>query len=72
MLHEDLNDAECRDVARDQEFWTFGLSRDGMLFVPSLPHVAAACQATYTVPWSELKPFLNETGRAGLARLRGG
>ena len=65
-------DAECRDVARDQEFWTFGLSRDGMLFVPSLPHVAAACQATYTVPWSELKPFLNETGRAGLARLRGG
>lgn len=64
-------EAECREAARDQEFWTFGLSREGMLFVPSLPHVIAACQATYTVAWSELAPFLNETGRTGLARLRG-
>jgi hypothetical protein len=64
-------EAECRDAARDQEFWTFGLSREGMLFVPSLPHVAAACQATYTVPWAEVEPFLNDAGRAGLARLRG-
>ena len=52
-------------------FWTFGLGREGMLFVPSLPHVIAACQATYRVSWSELAPFLSETGRAGLARLRG-
>jgi hypothetical protein len=65
-------DAECREAAREQEFWTFGLSREGMLFVPSLPHVIAACQATYTVPWSELTPLLSETGRAGLARLLGG
>jgi hypothetical protein len=65
-------EAECREAAREQEFWTFGLSREGMLFVPSLPHVIAACQATYTVPWSELAPLLNETGRAGLVRLRGG
>lgn len=65
-------EAECREVAREQEFWTFGLSREGMLFVPSLPHVVAACQATYTVRWGELEPFLSETGRAGLTRLRGG
>ena len=43
-----------------------------MLFVPSLPRVVAACQATYTVRWGELEPFLSETGRAGLTRLRGG
>jgi hypothetical protein len=64
-------EAECREAASDQEFWTFGLSRVGMLFVPSLPHVIAACQATYTVPWPELESFLNEAGRAGLARLLG-
>jgi hypothetical protein len=69
---DESDEAECREAAREQEFWTFGLSREGMLFVPSLPHVIAACQATYTVPWPEVAPFLNETGRAGLARLRGG
>ena len=69
---DESDEAECREAAREQEFWTFGLSREGMLFVPSLPHVIAACQATYTVPWTDLAPFLNQAGRAGLARLRGG
>jgi hypothetical protein len=69
---DESHEAECREIARSQEFWTFGLSREGMLFVPSLPHVVKACLTTYTVPWSDLAPFLNETGRAGLARLRGG
>jgi hypothetical protein len=63
---------DCRDLAFEQEFWTLGLSRSGMLFVPSMPHVAAACAETFTVPWDDLAPFLNGEGRAGLERLRGG
>jgi hypothetical protein len=62
-------EAECREVAEEQEFWTLGLSREGMLFVPSVPHVALPCMATFTVPWSDLRPYLSAEGRAGLARL---
>ena len=63
---------DCRELAREEEFWTFGLGREGMLFVPSVPHVAAVCMTTFTVPWTELEPLLSDEGRAGLARLRGG
>jgi hypothetical protein len=70
FTEEEGLDEECRDVAESQEFWTLGVSRDGMLFVPSVPHVATVCMATYTVPWRELTPFLSAEGRAGVARLR--
>lgn len=60
---------DCRDLALDEEFWTLGLSRGGMLFVPSMPHVAAPCAATFTVPWADLAPFLNLEGTEGVARL---
>ena len=64
-------DEECRQVSEDTEFWTFGFRREGMMFVPSVPHVATPCMGTFTVPWSELAPYLSAEGRAGLARLRG-
>ena len=65
-------DQSCLELVEGQEFWTFGLSRQGMLFVPSVPHVAGPCMATFEVPWPKLEPFLSDEGRAGLARLRGG
>ena len=65
-------DAECLEVAEEQEFWTFGFRREGMLFVPSVPHVATPCMGTFIVPWSELMPYLSAEGRAGVARLNGG
>jgi hypothetical protein len=65
-------DEECRDVAEETELWTFGFRREGMMFVPSVPHVATPCMGTYTVPWDELAPYLSAQGRIGLTRLRGG
>ena len=65
-------DAECLEVAEEQEFWTFGFRREGMIFVPSVPHVATPCMGTFIVPWSELVPYLSAEGRAGVARLNGG
>ena len=61
---------DCLELARDEEFWILGLSRSGMLFVPTVPHVATPCAETFTVPWDALAPFLNAEGREGLARLR--
>ncbi len=62
--------AECGDVIADQGFWSLGLDRDGLLFVPNVPHVAGLCRATFLVPWDELEPFLSDAGRAGAARVR--
>jgi hypothetical protein len=60
---------DCRELVLGEEFWTLGLSRSGMLFVPVVPHVAGPCAETFTVPWDALAPFLDADGRAGLARL---
>lgn len=37
--------------------------------MPIVPHVLGPCRAVFAVPWVELAPFLNEEGRAGVARL---
>jgi len=60
---------ECRDALSTWS-WRFGLSRAGLLAVPVVPHAYGPCRATFTVPWEELDPFLNDEGQAGLARLR--
>lgn len=59
---------ECRDSVGSWS-WRFGLSREGLLAVPIVPHVLGPCRAVFTVPWVELAAFLNEEGRAGVARL---
>lgn len=34
-------EATCKDAIEQQEFWSIGLAREGMLFDPQLPHVIA-------------------------------
>lgn len=63
-------DPECADAALEQGYWRMGLSADGLLVSPSFPHVAAACEEWLTVPWSQLRPYLSDKGKAQLARLR--
>lgn len=60
---------ECREALNTWS-WRFGLSSAGLLAVPVVPHAYGPCRATFTVPWEELGPFLNDAGKAGLARLR--
>jgi hypothetical protein len=62
-------DADCGDVVRDANFWNIGLSRSGLVFAPSLPHVAQACGEEFTVPFARLRPFLTEEGAANLLAL---
>lgn len=61
---------ECREAVSDQEYWTLGLSEGGLLLTPDLPHALTACEASITVPWSDLDPYLSDEGRAGRARMR--
>ena len=60
--------SECRDALSSWS-WRFGLSRAGLLAVPVVPHVLGPCRATFTVPWEDLGPFLNDEGKEGVARL---
>ncbi|MFN4113870.1 MAG: hypothetical protein ACK4GD_08015 [Sphingomonadaceae bacterium] len=64
------SDAECRDAAREQDFWRFGLSADGFNLTPDFPHVLTACEETATVPWPEIEPYLSDEGKAARARMR--
>lgn len=50
--------------------WDIGLTREGPVFVPQLPHVIFACTEEVVVPWSKARPFLSAAGRAVEASLR--
>ncbi|MEP3420468.1 MAG: hypothetical protein ABJN35_01925 [Erythrobacter sp.] len=53
---------ECHHVPASGMGWTLGLAKDGVVFIPQLPHVIFACTAAVTIPWDELDPFLSEAG----------
>ncbi len=65
-------DQECRELAAENEYWSLGLARDGLVFRPDFPHAMTPCEEPVTVGWQALAPFLDAEGRAGLARLREG
>lgn len=62
--------AECRDVVRDSEFWNIGLTRTGFVFSPDLPHVVQACGDELTVTFARIRPWLTPAGQAAVAALR--
>jgi hypothetical protein len=58
---------ECKEVAGESNYWDLRLSRDGMVFTPSMPHVLTACEEPVTVPYTELAPLLTERGKKKIA-----
>ena len=50
--------------------WQIGLTREGPVFVPQLPHVIFACTEEVVLPWAEARPFLSAEGRAVMESLR--
>jgi hypothetical protein len=50
--------------------WQIGLTREGPVFVPQLPHVIFACTEEIVLPWAEAGPFLSAEGRAVMDSLR--
>ncbi|MGN6357694.1 MAG: hypothetical protein ACTHLU_09475 [Novosphingobium sp.] len=62
-------DADCREAVSDEDYWEIALTRRGLAFTPSLPHVVQACEDAAVVPFADLAPFLSPAGRTGIARL---
>lgn len=62
---------ECDEVVRSAEYWNIGLTREGLVFSPSLPHVVQACWEEFPVPFARVQSFLTEEGAAALAALQG-
>ncbi|PLK25169.1 hypothetical protein C0V72_02435 [Porphyrobacter sp. TH134] len=50
--------------------WQIGLTREGPVFVPQLPHVIFACTEEVVIPWKAARPFLSAEGRAVMDSLR--
>ena len=52
---------DCADVYQSEEvfqFITWYVSPDGLVVQPSFPHVAAACENDFLLPYAKLKPYL--------------
>jgi hypothetical protein len=50
--------------------WEIGLTREGPVFVPQLPHMIFACTEEIVLPWKDARRFLSKKGRAVMASLR--
>lgn len=50
--------------------WVIGLTREGPVFVPQMPHVIFACTEEVVIPWKVARPFLSDAGKAVLKSLR--
>lgn len=60
----EADQSECFAAARDSFGWDIGLTLEGPVFVPQLPHVIFACTEEIVLPWAEARPFLSGEGRA--------
>ncbi len=58
--------AECSDVYDSASYWNLALSKAGVNFTPSLPHVATACAESVDVPFALAAKFMNAEGKAQL------
>lgn len=63
-------DGECDEIVRGTEFWTIGLTRDGLVFTPSLPHAVRLCHQDFMIGFDRLRPFLTPDALAQIAALR--
>jgi hypothetical protein len=63
-------DRECGETVRDEEYWNIGLTRAGLVFSPSLPHVAQACGEEIVVGFDRLGPWLTREGAENIRAFR--
>jgi hypothetical protein len=63
-------DPDCAESVRSHEFWNIGLTRNGLIFSPDLPHVAQACGEQFALTFARLRPFMTEEGAANLRALQ--
>jgi hypothetical protein len=60
---------DCGEAILENEFWNFGLSREGFLFLPDLPHAMQACSTEFGIRFDDMMPFLSGVGKDIVVRL---
>jgi hypothetical protein len=63
-------DEGCDEVVRTADFWTIGLTREGLVFTPSLPHAMQACFEEFSIGFDQLRPYFTRDGAANVSALR--
>ncbi len=69
ILRRHKTDSECTDTVNEENYWTIELTRTGLIFTPSLPHVAVGCRDEYLVPFPKLRPYLRPEAQREIAAL---
>ena len=69
LRHSKFEDAECRKVFANADFWFAGVTAKGVIFTPALAHVEMACTDDTVVPYAELTPFFSAEGKTAVRRL---
>jgi len=60
---------DCAAIAGETAYWDIGLRREGLAFIPSVPHVYTPCADTTVLSWADAAPFLSLEGRAVMLSL---
>jgi len=70
LMRRYRHDEECTEVVTETEGWSAELRRQGIAFVPSLPHVVQACEEEALLSWAALAPWLSASGEAEVRALQ--
>jgi len=57
---------ECDEAIRSQDFWNAGITRQGFVFAPSLPHVIQACGEEFSLSFDSVRDLLTSEGAAAV------
>ena len=61
---------DCEEAIRSQEFWNAGITRQGFVFTPSLPHVIQACGEEFSLSFERARDLLTPEGAAAVQAIR--
>jgi hypothetical protein len=61
---------DCSEAILQNDYWTYGVEKDGIIFLPDLPHAMQACSTEFTIPFAEMMPLLSAEGLIQVERLR--
>ena len=61
---------DCEEAIRSQEFWDVGITRQGFVFTPSLPHVIQACGEEFRLSFEGARDLLTPEGAAAVQAIR--
>jgi|GEM_PF-1078425 len=62
-------DKECQEAVETNKSYKLALSKNGIMFSTSFPHVIQACDEDIEVPYKKLLPFMTEAGKKAIKLL---